>query len=227
MDLPHSYAAQTLEADLTHQMSQSHPSSSPLDTAAYPSISSRERSSDDSQASLANTTPGDSSAVWFGTVQDAEFVDHLLNLYFTWAHPFYHFFSREQFLYDLARGRTDFCSPMLVNAVLAFACHYSDRPQARTDPSNPTTAGDQFFTKAKNILDRNEKSCLTTVQALGIMAVRECSHGRDGNGYKYAGMCVRMALELGLHLSVIGSQLRSSDIEARKVTFWGAFILES
>jgi len=116
---------------------------------------------------------------------------------------------------------------MLVNALLAYACHYSDRPQARTDPNNPATAGDHFFEEAKMILDRNEKSCLTTVQALGILAVRECSHGRDGNGYRYAGMCVRMALELGLHLSSMGTGLRSADTEARKVTFWSTFNIET
>lgn len=223
--LPHSYALQTLEADLT--LSRSATSTTSFENGTYASMRSQDQSSDDSQALSGDATPGDTPAVWFRTPQDAELVEHLMNLYFAWIHPFYHFFSQDQFLHDMGRGRTNFCSAMLVSALLAYACHYSDRPQARTDPNNPNTAGDHFFAEAKRILDRDQTSCLTTVQALGIMALRECSHGRDGNGYKYAGMCVRMALELGLHLSVVGSGLRSADVEARKITFWAAFNLET
>ena len=133
---------------------------------------------------------------WFRHPQDAEFIEHLLNLYFSWVHPFHHFFSRELFIRDLEQGRTDYCSAMLVNAVMAMACHYSDRPNARLDPNQPITAGDIFFAEARRLLEQDERSCLTTVQALGVMAIRECSHGRDSDGYKYAGRCLRMALEL-------------------------------
>ncbi len=59
------------------------------------------------------------------------------------------------------------------------------------------------------------------------MGLRETSQGRESNGYQYVGRCVRTALELGLHLSVVGSGLGSSEIEVRKVTFWGVFNLET
>lgn len=169
----------------------------------------------------------ESSGVWFRQPQDVEFVEHLLNLHFCWIHPFYHFFHREYFLHDMSRGNTEFCSALLVNAICSFACHYSDRPAARAEPTNPATAGDAFFAEAKRLLERTEKSSLTTVQALGIMSARECSHGRDSNAYQLAGRCLRMALELGLHLSVIGSGLRASEVEVRKITFWGVFNLET
>lgn len=165
--------------------------------------------------------------MWFRVPQDAEFVEHLLNLFFSWVHPFYCFLSRDHFLYDMGRGRTDHCSAMLVNALLSFACHYSDRPSARADPGNPATAGDAYFAEAKRLLNQSERACVTTVQALGIMSARECSQGRDSNGYQLAGRCVRMALELGLHLSTMASGLRPSEVESRKVTFWGVFNLET
>ena len=225
--LPHNFAPQTLEADLAQQMSQSTPSSCSFDTLPYLTASSREHSTDDSQFFPDDLQSSDSPSVWFKAPQDGEFVEHLLNLYLAWVQPFYHLFSADHFLHDMARGKTDFCSAMLVNALMAFACHYSDRPQARTDPNNPATAGDHFFAEAKKLLDRNEKSSLTTVQALGIMGARECSAGRDANGYKYAGMCVRMALELGLHLSLVGSGLRATDVQVRQITFWGVFNLET
>ncbi|RMY15072.1 hypothetical protein D0868_01090 [Hortaea werneckii] len=222
--LPHSYAPQTLEADFAQQLSTT-PTSTSFDSAGF--TSSREQSLDDTALSLTTTMSNESSGVWFRQPQDVEFVEHLLNLHFCWIHPFYHFFHREYFLHDMSRGNTEFCSALLVNAICSFACHYSDRPAARAEATNPATAGDAFFAEAKRLLERTEKSSLTTVQALGIMSARECSHGRDSNAYQLAGRCLRMALELGLHLSVIGSGLRASEVEVRKITFWGVFNLET
>lgn len=221
--LPASYAPQTLEADFAQQMTQTPTNSTDMDDEMH--ALKREPSV---QSVYAASTPiSESPAVWFRTPQDAELVEHLLNLYFSWVHPIYPLFSRDHFLHDMGRGRSDFCSAMLVNALLAFACHYSDRPQARTDPNNPSTSGDHFFAEAKKLLDKADRPSLTTVHALGVMAIRETSLGRDSNGYQYTGRCARMALELGLHLSVIGTGLKASDLEVRKITFWGIFNLET
>ena len=188
---------------------------------------SRESSTEDSQSLSGTATPKETSAIWFAIPQDADLVEHLLNLYFCWVHPFYQLFSRDHFIHNMGRGGTGFCSAMLVNALLANACHYSDRPSARGDPRNPSTAGDQFFAEAKRLLDKTERPSLTTVQALGLMSIREASQGRDSNAYQYVGRSVRMALELGLHLSMIGSGMRPAEIEVRKITFWGVFNLET
>ena len=223
VSLPSSFSGQTLEADLAEQMI--HLSNNwGIDTHAFaPSRSN----SGDSQQLRGAQTPAEARATWFRAPQDAELVEHLLNLYFCWVHPFHHLFSRELFLYEMGHGRTQFCSALLVNALLSFACHYSDRPVAYADPSDTATAGDHFFAEAKWLLDNTELPSLTTVQALGIMSLRETSRGSDSNGYQYAGRCVRMALELGLHLSDFSSESRSSLLEARKVTYWGVFHLET
>lgn len=115
---------------------------------------------------------------------------------------------------------------MLVNAVMAFACHYSDRPGARVDPCNSHTAGDEFFEEAKRLLDLDDRPSLTTVQALAIMSLRQASHGLDSSAYRLTGRCVRMTVELGLHLSVTMSELTTAEAEVRKITFWGVFNLE-
>ncbi len=170
------------------------------------------------------------SSEWTRVTDDAEFVGSLMALYFCWEHPFYILFSKECFLYDMAQGRTKYCSPLLVNALLALACAFSDRPEARTDPTDPNTAGDHFFAEARRLLFENERSTVTTVQALGLMGIREANCGRDSSGYQYAGRCIRMALELGLHLcfkTAGNNNLSATEIEVRKVTFWGCFTLET
>lgn len=220
--LPHSYAPQTLEADFAQQMTQT-PTSTDIDDEMH----ALKREPSLQNVYPMNPTPTENSAVWFRSLQDAELVEHLLNLYFCWVHSTYPLFSRDHFLHDMGRGRSDYCSAILVNALLAFACHYSDRSQARMDPTNPATSGEHFFSEARRLLYNVDSPSLTTVQALGVMSIRETSLGRDSNGYRLAGRCVRMALELGLHLSVIGNGLKASDAEVRKITFWGIFNLET
>ena len=221
--LPPSFAPQTLEADITRRISPSSlVAKADIKRLDIPGHSSSEATSDSS-----NATPVDTSTIWFKAPQEAEFVEHLLNLYFCWVHPYYQFFSHAHFINDMSRGRTEFCSAMLINALLSIACQYSDRPTARTDDNTPSTAGNYFFAEAKRLLDKTDIPSLTTVQALGLMSVREASQGRDSSGYQYAGRCVRMALEMGLHLSVTGNGMRPSEAEVRRVTFWGVFNLET
>ena len=173
------------------------------------------------------TTTTRTSTMWSVPTQDTNFVEHLLDVYFTWVHPFCQLFSAGHFKSDMTGGMTGFCSGILVNAILATACNYSDRPCARSNPDDPATAGDRFFEEAKRLLDETTGSSLTTIQALGIMSTRETLHGRDGNGYQYGGRCVRMALEMGLHLSTAGRGLSPSEMDARQITFWGVFNLET
>lgn len=172
------------------------------------------------------------NGIWTSVTQDAQFIDDLLNLYFEWSHSFYVIFSRECFLRDFRSGRHKYCSPLLVNAILAYACHFSDDPRARTNPADPRTAGDHFFAEARQLLYEDETPSLTQTQALCIMAIREPSAGRDSSGFLYIGRCMRMAVELGMHLEVqtdtkSSHNLTPSEIEVRRVTFWGCFIVDA
>ena len=169
------------------------------------------------------------SEAWTTVTRDSSFVEHLMGLYFSWSHPLYVLFSKELFLYDMAKGRSKYCSPLLVNALLAVACALTDRPEARTNPHDPKTAGDHFFAEAKRILQSNDAPNLTTVQALALMGLREASCSRDSSGFQYAGRCIRMAIELGLHLSfkADSNKLGPTELEVRKITFWGCFTYDT
>lgn len=61
---------------------------------------------------------------WTTVTNSDDLVSHLVSLYLTWGYPFYAFFCRETFLKHMRSGRlnSDFCSPFLVNALLANAC---------------------------------------------------------------------------------------------------------
>ncbi|KAI8934466.1 hypothetical protein NX059_009194 [Plenodomus lindquistii] len=170
-------------------------------------------------------------ATWTNVTNDLDFVNELFKLYFTWSHPFFVLFSRECFYRDFESGRNKYCSPLLVNAICAYACHLTDNPAGRTEPNNFRTAGDHFFNEARRLLyEDDETPSLTTTQALCIMAMREPSTGRESTGFRYMGRCIRMCVELGLHLHNNASpalNLTASEIEVRKVTFWGCFTVDT
>jgi hypothetical protein len=56
---------------------------------------------------------------WTSVVTD-EVASHLFSIYFTWE--VWHLVEAKIFLRDLNAGQTEFCSPLLVNAVLCVAC---------------------------------------------------------------------------------------------------------
>jgi hypothetical protein len=182
------------------------------------------------QAHTTTIDPQRRGTTWTKVTDDIGFINRLFTLYFTWCHPFFIIFSRESFYRDFEDGRDKYCSSLLVNAICAYACHLTDEPAARLDQSDFRTAGDHFFTEAKRLLDENDTPSLTTTQALCLMAMREPSTGRDSPGFGYIGRCIRMCVELGLHLNSSASPtlgLTPSEVEVRKVTFWGCFTVDT
>ncbi|KAI9839328.1 MAG: hypothetical protein M1838_004392 [Thelocarpon superellum] len=165
---------------------------------------------------------------WTSVTEDRVLIDHLLGLYFCWEYPIFSTLSKEHFMHDLAQGGTKYCSALLVNAILALGCRFSDRPEARADAAYGATTGDHFFREARRLLTQEFQPTLTTVQALGLMSIREASCGRDGAGYLFSIRSMGMALELGLHLSggtTAPGTPSAIELDARSVTFWGCFNL--
>ncbi|KAI5288685.1 hypothetical protein KEM54_005001, partial [Ascosphaera aggregata] len=170
---------------------------------------------------------------WTNVQAGKALIIHLLKLYFTWHAGYFTVLCRESFERDFYRGHvSQYCSPLLVNAILAIGCHYSSLPGARGNPSDPSTVGDHFFSEAKKLIlenDEYERAKLCTVQALALMSVREAGCGREGSGWVYSGMSFRMALDLGLNVDPIDlgfHNFTSEELDTRRVTFWGCFLID-
>ena len=174
---------------------------------------------------------------WTGVTSDPDLVVHLLNMYFSWHYTYFTTLSKSLFYRDFKRGKTahdtkrktQYCTPLLVNAMLALGCHFTSWPQARADPRDSATAGDHFFREAKRLIlenDEHETPRLATVQALALMSVREAGCGREARGWVYSGMSFRMAYDLGLNIESGSSNLDESEIDARRITIWGCFLFD-
>lgn len=183
----------------------------------------------------------DPVTTWSDVTKNAEDVMHLLNMYWNWHYPYFTALSRPLFWRDFLKGKprghvhkTAYCSSLLVNAMLALGCHFTDVDSAYATPGDSWTKGDHFFAEAKRLIvenDEYEKPRLTTVQALALMSVREAGCGREAKGWVYSGMSFRMAQDLGLNLDLGGintdnEHMDEQEVDARRVTFWGCFLFD-
>lgn len=179
----------------------------------------------------------DAIVSWTEVTSDPELVAHLINMYFTWHYTYFTTLSKSLFYTDFLRGKpnpdtrrkTEYCTSLLVNAILALGCHFTSWPTAREVPQNSATAGDHFFKEAKRLIlqnDEHEQPRLATVQALALMSVREAGCGREAKGWVYSGMSFRMAYDLGLNVDSGTSTRGEQEVDARRVTIWGCFLFD-
>ncbi|CAH0018245.1 unnamed protein product [Clonostachys rhizophaga] len=165
------------------------------------------------------------AGTWTGITGDINLVQHLLALYFCWEYPTFASLSKEHFLRDFQDGRHRYCSPILVNALLALGCRFSTQPKTRANPNDPYSSGDHFFKESQRLFTQEtDHHSLTTIQALGIMSIREASCGRDSESWYFAGQSIRLAIEMGLHRIHDGAD--EDELAVQSATFWGAFALD-
>lgn len=185
-------------------------------------------------------TTDNSVSSWTQVTNDSGLITHLINVYFNYHLTYFTVLSKRLFFRDFLQGRasissrnsTTYCSPLLVNAMLALGCHFTDIAGAFETPGDAQTKGDHFFSEAKRLILENDefaKPRLTTVQGLALMSVREAGCAREAKGWVYSGMSFRMAQDMGLNLEVTGmdkEHMSEEEIDARKITYWGCFVID-
>lgn len=101
----------------------------PQESEAHPRLPRARPSVMDVQYLCSNAPYRVPAKPWTTVTDSDDLVSHLVSLYLTWGYPFYAFFCHETFLHHMKSGRlnSDFCSPFLVNALLANACVSRDQ----------------------------------------------------------------------------------------------------
>ncbi|UNI22207.1 hypothetical protein JDV02_008116 [Purpureocillium takamizusanense] len=212
---PQSRVGSLAESMDTDHDSDSMPRSHGLEQILSPLAGDADRSGDTKR----------SAETWTSITDDINLVHHLLALYFCWEYPTFASLSKEHFLHDFREARHRYCSPILVNALLALGCRFSRQPMTLANPNDPYSSGDHFFKESQRLFyQETDHHSLTTIQALGIMSIREASCGRDSESWFYAGQSIRLAIEMGLHR--IHDQGDEDELAVQSATFWGAFALD-
>lgn len=168
---------------------------------------------------------------WTMVTQDADLIEHLFCIYFSWQHCFFQNFPEDLFREDFAIGGTRYCSRFLVNAICAAGCLLTRRAGARQIPDDPQLMGQDFCDAALQHLRDTPGSTICTVAGLGILAHFEASRGRLSGMWTYCGQSGRMALDLSLHLrdalaTEEANEGSSSEEQGKMHTFWGCFITD-
>lgn len=153
---------------------------------------------------------------------DSQICNELLETYWCWPHHLHLVLCRKIFMRDLVSSGP-YVSPFLLNAVLAQAARYSDRPEA-------AGLGQTFAQRILNTLpaEMDKGSSIPTIQGLLIFSARECACGRTSQGWLYSGMAFRMMRDMGIHippakLSHLGGHFTPAELALRQQVFWSCY----
>ncbi|KAF3908910.1 hypothetical protein AA313_de0207784 [Arthrobotrys entomopaga] len=178
---------------------------------------------------------------WTTVTNDDELVSHLMSLYMTWDHPIWHLFDFDIFVDAMKNNDTTYCSPLLVNATLAEACHYSNRISSRADPHNPNFLGHRFFQEAMRLWNEETSKVpnLLTVQSAFLLGVTLSADGMDRLGGMFLNNGIRLCKDLFMQPEELKSTAKGKATEvppktaaeekfefAKRITLWAAFCFQ-
>ncbi|KAI1213704.1 uncharacterized protein F4807DRAFT_449741 [Annulohypoxylon truncatum] len=136
---------------------------------------------------------------WTTVSSDNPMLRMLLQIYFVFEFPFHPCFHKDFFLEDMFIGITRFCSPLLVNAVLATAWHGYTRMKNRAEYWQPHNLGYRFLAEALRLFElEQETPTITTVQAAAIINLVYNLNGIDELGWVYTHKSFGMAQKISL-----------------------------
>ncbi|KAF5619448.1 nitrate assimilation regulatory nirA [Fusarium sp. NRRL 52700] len=149
---------------------------------------------------------------WTSVCEDEALLHSLMEAYFLHIYPAFPFFHKECFVRDLDSESRRFCSNLLVNAVLAHACHATPTIAHRNEHWNPKTLGYTFLAEARRLLELEmSREKITTVQAMLVMNLTMNDHGIDGAAYQYLIRAVSLANTMGLFNSPSENMEQNAD----------------
>ncbi|KAF4873399.1 Nitrogen assimilation transcription factor nirA [Colletotrichum siamense] len=136
---------------------------------------------------------------WTNVCDDDSLMRDLLRALFRCEYQFSAAFQKDLFLEDLVAQKQDFCSSLLVNITLAYACVCYPQFSNRVEYWNPNTLGYRFLAEAKRLWElQASEPRVTTIQAGILFSVFHNLCGLDEIGQPYRIHGVNLARKLRL-----------------------------
>ncbi|KAJ5805016.1 hypothetical protein N7474_010903 [Penicillium riverlandense] len=138
---------------------------------------------------------------WTKVTDDSYLVSHLISLYLTWDHPCSQLIDQDVFLKHMkAKDLTsEFCTPLLVNSLLAMASVYSDSPQVISKQEDSVFRGQVFLSEAERLWKTEEgRPTLSNVQSLLLICCVHRCQGKANLGWLLIRQAVQLAHDMGL-----------------------------
>ncbi|KAK4161409.1 hypothetical protein QBC43DRAFT_291885 [Cladorrhinum sp. PSN259] len=168
---------------------------------------------------------------WTNVAIDHGLAAELISRYLETDHPILGPFDADLFLNDLVTSGTDYCSPLLVSAILSWAC------QAYADQYPDLHLQDfavLFNSEAQHLFWQPENlHHITSVSAAVFLEVCANSSGRIEEGAKYKAAGLAISEELGLlgglvpveQQEQLWTTFTTDQLRARSHAAWGLFAL--
>jgi len=136
---------------------------------------------------------------WTTVTSDAHLVEELLIYFFEHIHSLFHWFDMFLFIADMNSRQTNFCTPLLVNAVLAAASATKQEKDANGQLGVFTELSARFYQEAREHWHAQEgQDSIIRTQASMIMTYVLNQQGRDKVGMMFQAEALRTARTLGL-----------------------------
>ncbi|KAF2265491.1 hypothetical protein CC78DRAFT_493402 [Lojkania enalia] len=154
--------------------------------------------------------------------------DYLMDMFWTYYNSVIHVLHQEAFNEDREAGRTQFYSGFLHVCVLAMGFKFADKSRPDIQKIQLPQMESTLHREAKYMLDHEleRPGGIPSIVALLILGDLECQVGRDNLGWLYAGLAVRLAFDIGLHLDSRMSGLPEREVEIRQMTLWACVIYD-
>ncbi|KEY68738.1 hypothetical protein S7711_00609 [Stachybotrys chartarum IBT 7711] len=165
---------------------------------------------------------------WTNVTSDDTLVQRLFQIYFSFDHPFIAVLHMDHFLDDLLAGRDRYCSSLLVNAMLAKACHGHHGLTQFQQYCNTRALGEAFLTEARRLLNieiEADRQRVTTVQAAALLLVCGLVNGVSDSETGYIPTFVIMGRSLKLFQPQINNQC-PAERSVLATTAWGVYGLQ-
>ena len=157
---------------------------------------------------------------WTNVSTDAELIEHLIKLYFTWIHPVHMLFDQERFMLSYNQCSDVYCSAALVSVICAMSCHllHDTRDDDEGTKSGIQSLRTQFINESQSLMKDADYAKMTSIQTYAIMFLVEVG---SGHGLR-ASSHLRLAVE-----SLIAKQTSEQSSEAEEVAAWGILTLHT
>ena len=123
---------------------------------------------------------------WTEVTTEKAVLDHLFQLYFAWIHPVHALFDEGQFVNSYHNG-SQYCSPILMNALCAMACHLHTKGDG--DVVDYAILGEEFMEAVRDIMDPEDVR-ITTIQAFAVMFLVESARGNGLRATSYLNVAI-------------------------------------
>ncbi|KAK0912022.1 hypothetical protein LTR02_003129 [Friedmanniomyces endolithicus] len=154
--------------------------------------------------------------------------DYLMQMFFHHYNGVLHVVHEEAFNEDREMGKTQFYSGFLHICILAMGYRFADKSRADMQRIALPDRESTLHREAKYMLDLEleRPGGIPSVAALLILGDSEVGVGRDNVGWMYAGMAMRLAVDIGLHLDSSHTGMAEREIDIRRMTLWACVIYD-